>query len=553
MTDPKVIVYLTAQDAFSTQLDAFKRKMGEVAGGMTFATSASSRWEEGLRRLAQQQKANTAAMAESTGKSGEFGSGLGKATNAAINLSGNILGLNNQVSNFAEGMLASMGIGGPVVAGALAGLAAVTAAVLYFTKTEREANKAYDDWLKSMRQNTPLAIVGAKVDVLQEKVDRLRQVAAGDVELFGFVKPETIRLLSEAGKQLASVRAQYDQLFESLRQQTFAKAVTDATSQALALFQANVADTMRQGADFLASPAQQWARFPKILGDVNSEIGTFRNLIASTKDPLERLQLEAKLKELIALRAELARVRAGSPFTVSVGGDATRQGATAAEQQAQVGRAGEGGLSLAMQGIGGTRGLSEYGEALQEELRQFFQETAELIQTEFAQTLGDAIGNAFEVAFRTGDPLKAIQAFGTAMLAGVGSIFVQLGQTYLKYGAIMKALAKLLPNPFTAGWAAAAIGVALIALGKALNAVAASAAGGSAGAGGGGGGGGGRGVGATQSTVARQQAGRMTLVVDENLAMNPLHPRSVEWVAKAFSEALGMDIIIVPKGAISQA
>ena len=64
-----------------------------------------------------------------------------------------------------------------------------------------------------------------------------------------------------------------------------------------------------------------------------------------------------------------------------------------------------------------------------------------------AMTLSDALGSAFETAFSGGGMLKSIAAFGKAMLAGVGTIFVQLGQQYLKFGLIMKGLAKLLPEP----------------------------------------------------------------------------------------------------------
>lgn len=552
MSDAKVTVYLTAQDAFSSQLDAFKRKMGEVAGGMSFATSASARWEQGLRNLAAQQQANTGAMIQATGKSGEWGAGLNKAGNAVTNLAGNLLGANNQVSNIAEGLLSTFGVSGPVIAGVSAGIAATIFVVSKLTKGWREAQEAYDRYMDSLRTQSPLAIVGAQLDAVTEKSTSALQAVQTFFSglLQGDVQGAFARQAAQDVSAIAALQDQYDKLFRSLKQQAFEQQAAKAAARAVAAFQEIVSQTVKAAGDFIANPAKGWNQFPKVLGDVNAEIATFGALIANAKDPLERLQLQAKLKELIALRAELQRVRAGSAFTASVGGDATRQGASAAEQQRATTQANQGGLSLAMQGRGGNVGLSDYGQAVQEQLRQFFQETADLIQTEFARTLGDAIGNAFQTAFTTGDPLKAIQAFGTTMLAGVGSIFVQLGQTYLKYGIIMKALAKLLPNPFTAGWAAAAIGVALIALGKALNAVAVSASGGSAG---GGGGGGTRTVdySDTQARTGKEQAGRMVFVVDENLGMAPLHPRTVQWIAESFAAALGMKALIIPKSAVS--
>lgn len=89
-----------------------------------------------------------------------------------------------------------------------------------------------------------------------------------------------------------------------------------------------------------------------------------------------------------------------------------------------------------------------------------------------SNVLGSAIGDAFSAAFNGDGIGGVISSFGRTMLAGVGSIFVQLGQTYLSYGTIMKGLAKFLTNPFTAGFAGVAIGAALIAMGTALGAVA---------------------------------------------------------------------------------
>lgn len=97
---------------------------------------------------------------------------------------------------------------------------------------------------------------------------------------------------------------------------------------------------------------------------------------------------------------------------------------------------------------------------------------AQTIKRGFAQTLGDAIYAGFSAAF-TGKGLGGIfKSFAKTVLAGVGQIFTQLGQTYLEYGGIMQALAGLLPNPFTAGYAGLAIGAALVAMGAALGAVA---------------------------------------------------------------------------------
>ncbi len=106
----------------------------------------------------------------------------------------------------------------------------------------------------------------------------------------------------------------------------------------------------------------------------------------------------------------------------------------------------------------------------------------------FAKVTTNSIEAIFKEGFSKGGTIgSAMAAFGKTIAAGLGGMMVQLGETYLTYGTIMQSLAALLPDPFTAGAAGIAIGLALIAMGSALGAVA---------SGGGGGGGGGGPVGA---------------------------------------------------------
>lgn len=557
MTDPQVKVYITAEDAFSTQLNTFKRKLGDVAGGMTFTTSATGRWEEGLRRLAVQQAESSNQMVKGVTAGVSWTGGLAKAGNAVTHLTGQLLGANNQVANIAKGLLSSFGVGGPVLVAVAAGITATVLVVRTLTKEWRESQAAYDAYMDSLRRQTPLAIVGRQLDAITEKSHSALQ---GITTLFlGILEGNVAAAFGrQAGKdatEIERLQKQYEELFNTLGDP--AKRATEATSKALALFQENISQTLKRAAEFQANPAWNLEKLPGILGDLNAEMATLRNLIASSKDALDKLRLEDRLRDLVKLRSELARFSKPAPFT-----DRTRQGATAEEQQAMINatssyRGPQGGAGAAEQqamiAAANRAGLSDAmlgldtGVKLQERIRQFFEETANLIQTEFAQTLGDAIGNAFVAAFRTGNPLKAIEAFGKTMLAGIGSIFVQLGQNYLKYGLIMKALANLLPNPFTAGFAAAAIGVALIALGKALNAVATSG-------GGGGGGGGGRATSfsSSQSAVATQGAGRFTFIVPDDLGSRPLDPRTIQWVADSLAAAFGIKAVLIPKSAVSE-
>lgn len=100
-----------------------------------------------------------------------------------------------------------------------------------------------------------------------------------------------------------------------------------------------------------------------------------------------------------------------------------------------------------------------------------------------AKLVTDAIEKTMTTAFAKGGNIgSAMKAFGDTIAAGLGQMLVQQGELYLEYGGIMQGLSALLGNPFTAGPAGIAIGLALIALGSALGALA-SGGGGSGGGG----------------------------------------------------------------------
>lgn len=106
------------------------------------------------------------------------------------------------------------------------------------------------------------------------------------------------------------------------------------------------------------------------------------------------------------------------------------------------------------------------------ELDRLNLDMAASIRAGIANTIGDAVYNAFAAAFN-GEGLGGIfKAFGKTILAGLGDIMTQQGQALLTYGITMQAAAIGLSNPFTAGPAAIAAGLALIALGSAFGAIA---------------------------------------------------------------------------------
>jgi hypothetical protein len=92
-------------------------------------------------------------------------------------------------------------------------------------------------------------------------------------------------------------------------------------------------------------------------------------------------------------------------------------------------------------------------------------------------SIGQLIGNLFVGVDTSG--------FGKEILAALGGLFVKMGEAMIAASPIFKALAAAMSNPFTAGPALLAYGVALVALGSLLGAIATGmGGGGGAGAGG---------------------------------------------------------------------
>jgi hypothetical protein len=84
-------------------------------------------------------------------------------------------------------------------------------------------------------------------------------------------------------------------------------------------------------------------------------------------------------------------------------------------------------------------------------------------------SLASVLSGAMEAAFASKHPLKA---FGKAVLAGLGSIFTEMGQAMILASPLFMALNAAMSNPFTSGPALLAVGVAMVALGATLGGIA---------------------------------------------------------------------------------
>jgi hypothetical protein len=84
-------------------------------------------------------------------------------------------------------------------------------------------------------------------------------------------------------------------------------------------------------------------------------------------------------------------------------------------------------------------------------------------------SLASVLAGSMEAAFASKHPLKA---FGKAVLAGLGSIFTEMGQAMILASPLFMALNAAMSNPFTSGPALLAVGVAMVALGATLGGIA---------------------------------------------------------------------------------
>lgn len=148
-------------------------------------------------------------------------------------------------------------------------------------------------------------------------------------------------------------------------------------------------------------------------------------------------------------------------------------------------------------------GKSEFGKQANAFLTDVVDPMAATLRGGIAATIGAAVGDGFRAAF-SGEGLGAtFQAFGNAVLAGIGGIMQQMGAVWLEYGLAMSSLTAGLFNPMTSGPTAIAIGALLVGLGAALGAL---------------GGKGGRGGRASSASVSAA-----TGVIDRGM-INPANP-----------------------------
>lgn len=214
---------------------------------------------------------------EAQGAGERFSGGFAKASNAITNLAGDLLGVNNKVSNVAEGLL-TLGAGGAVTAAVGAGIALLTAGFLSFTKQAREAEAAYNSYLDSLRKTSTLAIVGAQLDELNKKLAKLR-----DPGIPGAVSRFKRQVLSQTFLgQLFGIQSE-EELNDQVRQ------AETLYRTALQDFDAARRKTNKEFADKAAKEAQ--AARDKQLAEVTQAIGAIKpTVVGGSGSPLATRQ-----------------------------------------------------------------------------------------------------------------------------------------------------------------------------------------------------------------------------------------------------------------------
>lgn len=148
------------------------------------ATATLQKVDAALLDVANRQGSVTAATNRATTASGEFRAGLSKVQGTLVNLSGDLLGVNNKVGNLIEGLL-GMALGGGAVVAVVGGLGAIGYAVRQRAKEMDELAKAATAVRDRMAEAFGSRFAGSETELRrqlaaeQQRFARLNATATG--------------------------------------------------------------------------------------------------------------------------------------------------------------------------------------------------------------------------------------------------------------------------------------------------------------------------------------------------------------------------------------
>lgn len=360
--------------------------LGNLAGAAGRAEQATRRFErvqtegtlaakaarDAIREQAAAFQAAQTAQVAAVQSTEQVAVGTQRATvsmarfqNAVNNLGLAAVGVQGPMGKIVE-TIAILGIGGGLVTGVLAGIAAIGAAFRYLNKDIDAAHKAYTDYMDSLRRATPLAIVGAELDVARSKL------------------AETERLAATPSGSLAVRAGQV----ERERQ-----AVTDLTRQYNELYQSLQTVSRGEAAEKFASPT------------ATKNLKEFNDALA------DAVKLSTEYAKVIRLFPDRNAQTGGDPF--------------ASAQAGLVNAANAGGRSWAMIGVGGEpgRNAAENAEKVAESWRDASQSVANVVV--LLGTANDAtlrmLGNAVGFVGQLESAAAELKQFGgLSLTSGLG-------------------------------------------------------------------------------------------------------------------------------------
>lgn len=425
--------------------------------------------------------------------------GVKKLGNSLEHLAVEMAGV-NPVAGKLTAVLGEMALGGPIVLAITAGIAAIGVAYEKITAGSREAKKEVDDLIDSLNKQAKAqhdaTVEGMKANLetlksrqleRQDEVARAIGLQVGTFALFGnpngpnkaleaatnAVKEqqEAIRKMNAdtaSEQQDLNIRlnnewyqSEQDQIalekqIESERKQASEEEKRRMDARIEQLSKAMLFDDLR---------AKASKQLTSLENSITKAIGTGNLTLA------RRIELEDRLAKIrTALAIKSSPLATEPTFSVTPGNDGSNPFTGFADT-----RFGGEGMKLVPE-----KAIKKLGELINESGQLAVKRLTDLQNTlvnaasTMAETVGDAIYNAFAAAFDGKGIGGSLKAFGKTILAGLGTVFKMVGEQVI-IGAIMMKLIKQGLMKWNPALSLAA-GIALVALGGAIGGMAGKAA-----------------------------------------------------------------------------
>jgi hypothetical protein len=462
-----------------------------------------------MRKIQAQLSSTSASVGSFNQKVGTEGvAGLGKLSSGFEHLARSALGFGRAEASIAVGFAESIGASLPILLGLSAAIGLSVEAFHYFEKAAKAADDAYNQFMQSLRKTTPLAIIGAELDVAKDRLADLEEKArtAGGLAIWG-------KQIDAATASVKMLQGQYDETIKGLDNTT---GKMDAANKKGYEY---VVGLTKQGYAINHTALEQ-KLFEIQLSDMPATYKKAAEAVAKLNDQLEK---QKKWQE------EIRKFGAGGNNVVE--GDTTRTGTTPEQEKRMTDAANQGGGFIGQQA-----GIAQTDEGAKK-LSGTLQTINDLLPT-----MADGFAMVFE-QLGSGGFDAAAKSFGHF----IGQVAAMEGKLL-----ILKGLGKIADGifPLIPGTGAALIasGVKMVAAGAAMEVFAGALGGGTQGSSGGAGGAGG---GTTQSTSNNQQPlpskGTLTISVPRHAYSGWSDPGFQEFIVQTIAGASGRGVRMVTR------